>query len=294
MFPLFFRKKCIIFYKKIKSLRKTSIIFGVSKSIISIWNKNNLIITKSKITRHRKITKSIKDFIINIIRLKNFITLEKIKIQIKCKYNVSVSIQSINKIIKKNNYVYKRVKTKCIYNTNISQETIKNFKEKVKNKDLIALDETAIYHTMIPYYGRCKKGETLMKPIKLNKRLYTCLMSIDKQRNIKYSIHEKSVNTETLINFINEHKDYYKNKSLLLDNVKFHKSKDFINFCNSINLELVYTLPYSPQLNPIEECFSQMKHYIRMQENVSFNSIEESISKIKKEHIINYYNHALG
>lgn len=56
----------------------------------------------------------------------------------------------------------------------------------------------------------------------------------------------------------------------------------------------MYTLPYSPQLNPIEECFSQMKHYIRMQENVSFNSIEESISKIKKEHIINYYNHALG
>lgn len=56
----------------------------------------------------------------------------------------------------------------------------------------------------------------------------------------------------------------------------------------------IYTIPYNPATNPIENIFSQLKSYVRNDSPQTFETLEKSIIKtfnkyIKKEHIENYF-----
>ena len=95
-------------------------------------------------------------------------------------------------------------------------------------------------------------------------------------KNIDKSIYKQFINT-----FIHKFKDYY----LLMDNVSFHKSKEIVDLVNEHN-NILYIPPYSPQFNPIEELFSQLKNYIR-----KGNSLIDSIKKVNSNHLGGYYTH---
>ena len=45
--------------------------------------------------------------------------------------------------------------------------------------------------------------------------------------------------------------DFPKDTLILLDNVRFHHSKTFINLANTRGWKILYAPPYSPQYNPI-------------------------------------------
>ena len=50
---------------------------------------------------------------------------------------------------------------------------------------------------------------------------------------------------------------------VILDNVKFHKAEDVINAIESTGAKVVYLPQYSPELNPIENCWSKLKAILK-------------------------------
>ena len=54
----------------------------------------------------------------------------------------------------------------------------------------------------------------------------------------------------------------YKNNLVIMDNAAIHKSKIIKTIENRKN-ELLYSVPYHPEINSIEKFFSQLKHYIK-------------------------------
>ena len=81
-----------------------------------------------------------------------------------------------------------------------------------------------------------------------------------------------------------------------MDNVSFHKSKRIIELVKSTNNKLLFIPPYSPDFNPIEEVFSEMKAYIRRYVNpLTINKdiylLLERFTK-KKLNLDGYYRHA--
>lgn len=50
---------------------------------------------------------------------------------------------------------------------------------------------------------------------------------------------------------------------LILDNASFHKSVETRQLVESHGCEILYLPPYSPDLNPIEKCWANMKTKIR-------------------------------
>ena len=63
--------------------------------------------------------------------------------------------------------------------------------------------------------------------------------------------------------------------------------------CSDNSLILLYTCPYHPRLNAIEQFFSQMKHYLKLYKSKNFEelklNLKNSIKNIKKEHYENYF-----
>lgn len=50
---------------------------------------------------------------------------------------------------------------------------------------------------------------------------------------------------------------------LVMDNASFHHSDRIKEMCSEAGVKLLYLPPYSPDLNPIEEFFSELKSYIK-------------------------------
>ena len=52
-------------------------------------------------------------------------------------------------------------------------------------------------------------------------------------------------------------------KVLILDNATFHKSKESQEIVKKAKYRLMYLPPYSPDLNPIEKCWANLKNRVR-------------------------------
>ncbi|EED22757.1 TPR domain protein [Talaromyces stipitatus ATCC 10500] len=50
---------------------------------------------------------------------------------------------------------------------------------------------------------------------------------------------------------------------IVMDNASFHHSKNIETMCSKAGVKLVYLPPYSPDLNPIEELFAELKAFIK-------------------------------
>lgn len=78
-----------------------------------------------------------------------------------------------------------------------------------------------------------------------------------------------------------------------MDNASSHRNQKVKNTITNSHNDYVYILPYQHGLNTIERFFSQLKHYMKMEEPMNFNeikkSIRNSIKKIRKENYVNYF-----
>lgn len=50
---------------------------------------------------------------------------------------------------------------------------------------------------------------------------------------------------------------------LVMDNASFHRSERVRQMCDAAGVKLLYLPPYSPDLNPVEEWFSQLKGTVK-------------------------------
>ena len=52
-------------------------------------------------------------------------------------------------------------------------------------------------------------------------------------------------------------------QKVLMDNLRVHKVAGVLDLFEKAGITVVFLPPYSPDLNPIEECWSKVKHWIR-------------------------------
>jgi transposase len=74
-------------------------------------------------------------------------------------------------------------------------------------------------------------------------------------------------------------------KYVLMDNISFHHSKEIKELAKQHKMKLLYPPPYSPDFNPIELAFSQLKRIFRnkLYENVPFKTaVKDSLLELKK------------
>jgi transposase len=63
----------------------------------------------------------------------------------------------------------------------------------------------------------------------------------------------------------------------------------------SVEAKVVFLSPYSPDFNPIENCWSKIKEYLRSQESPNYEdlnqAINEAIDLVTDEDIISWFTH---
>lgn len=121
---------------------------------------------------------------------------------------------------------------------------------------------------MAKLYGFSKIGQRIMAEKSGNRKGKR--ISVIDVRNHKHQLlhpfyFEGSTNKEifktylTKILLLNLPKDSY----LIMDNSSFHKGEEIENLIKESNIKLIYLPTYSPDLNPIEKKWAQVKYYYR-------------------------------
>jgi transposase len=220
------------------------------------------------------------------------------------KFKKICSIKTISNYLKNIHYTKKKIVRRFHTKSLIEHKLLrKDFKNKLKNIDknkIICVDECGLTKELYNKYGWALKGKRIVRNI-YNKNLpkkYSFLMAINKNGIIYYEKHESSINTNIYEPFIevicSEYKDHY----ILMDNVSFHKSYRIKKAIEDSGNHILFIPPYSPDYNPIEEVFSEMKAYIRKFTN-PYNmktNINELIAEFDKKSndFSNYYIHAFS
>ena len=85
------------------------------------------------------------------------------------------------------------------------------------------------------------------------------LNNVKKRRELRRKITLNLLNKENIISKIQTEQRL----CLILDNYSVHKSVFIKKIALRLNITLIYLTPYSPQLNPIEQIWRQMKREIK-------------------------------
>jgi transposase len=306
-----YKINAVKYYIKNKDLRKTCKIFNCKYQSLSRWvkiyNKNKTLKRKTRNNHNLKITPEIEKFLKEYVRKYPTTTLWEYSKLVNEKFNVSLSDKSIYNILHKNKISRKRVRSKYYPEKREGQEKqdLDDFYKKLEKYDYtktICLDETSIPLNMTLSYGRSRKGTRVIK--KTNKypyKRFNLLCGISANKVIGWKLYPErkgGVKTNDILEFYDEYiKNKYKNHLIIMDNAVIHKSKTIRETIENSKNELLYSVPYHPETNSIEEFFSQLKHYIKKESPNTYDDIYKTInniieSKITKKHLTNYLKHS--
>ena len=216
------------------------------------------------------------------------------------------SLSTYYKIVHMMNYTYKRVSTYTLPIKKNIEAVLEQIAEKQKElctvgiENIVSIDEVPFYEEMFPTYGWSKRGKKCIhRKNNMRSKHHSVLCAVSSSGQFEYRI-VNSGNGDAFKSFIAEVvMQKFKDKShYLMDNARIHHCKKTVEFIKDNSITPIYTVPYTPELNPIENCFSVIKKNVRYDLTKTFQeleiAIESSIPLLTKEKCTNMFRKSFG
>jgi transposase len=149
------------------------------------------------------------------------------------------------------------------------EEKRKLYKEIIKNipaEKLVYIDESGIEERIIKDRGWGKKSQKLAakKSGKYYERSNIIAGYVNK-KIIAPLVFYSSCNTRLFEAWVEQFliKELKPGQYVVMDNAAFHRSKKINELIESVGCKVIYLPPYSPDLNPIEKFWANMKRWIK-------------------------------
>ena len=165
-----------------------------------------------------------------------------------------------------------------------SEEKRREYKETIKeisSEKLVYIDESAVDMSICKDRGWCKKNEKI--PGKKSGKYYqrtNIIAGYVNHKSIAPMLFNGSCNTDLFNNWAEYFliKELKPGRVVVMDNASFHKSQKTKDLIASVGCKLIFLPPYSPDLNPIEKFWANMKRWIKEQIS-DFTQLYDSIAR---------------
>ena len=132
---------------------------------------------------------------------------------------------------------------------------------------LVFIDETWIKTNMAPLRGWGPKGKRLRGYAPYGHwQTMTFLAALRRDRLTAPCVFDGPINGESFRAYVEQQlvQTLRPGDIVIMDNLGSHKSKAVRNAIEAAGARLWFLPPYSPDLNPIEQAFAKVKHWMRM------------------------------
>jgi len=249
---------------------------------------------------------------LNILDKNEQYTMSELSMLLKEKYkDFDVSPQHLGRIMRNHNRTRKRTRHEHFpderrKNPTDKEQELNDFYNTVKKypmDKIISLDETSVGALLMPSYSRCFIGKRCV--IKTNKNFvfqkFTLLVAINNSKRIGYEFYDKGGTTkERMVEFFEKHIfGKYKNHLIIMDNARSHHNDLIKEAILRSGNQYLFSIPYTPKTNAIEQYFNQLKYYLKKYRNVdNFQQLRRnvitSLEKIKPDNYKNYFQDSYG
>ena len=172
-----------------------------------------------------------------------------------------------------------------------NQEKRSQYLESIKDIEtgsLVYIDESGIELTTVKDRGWGKKSQPLAgkKSGKYYERTNIVAGYVNK-KSIAPMVFNGSCNTELFNKWVEQFliKELKPGQVVVMDNASFHRSQKTKELIESVGCKLIFLPPYSPDLNPIEKFWANMKRWIK-QQITHFNTLYDSL--------VSFFNYAIS
>ena len=262
------------------SIHTLSLIFNIDPKTINNYKNtddNDLIQPIKRISFMYLLSDDIINYILDDAVNNPYFNVHKTRRYIKKTFNYTLTSHQIYCILKFNNITYKKVSIKNNYNKKTDQQNnilINETINKVNNinnidskDDIIFTDEVHIDISETKNYGWNKKGDKVNFknniPNKIMNKRITVIASVSRSKKIGYKIYHDTVNGEKFNGYINYINKKSKIKNYFMDNARIHHYNKVKTNLKNKNKNVIYGVPYQPQLNIIENFFRSFKTKIK-------------------------------
>eukprot|EP00835_Amoeboradix_gromovi_P005003 NODE_432_length_8732_cov_0.302907.p2 type:complete len:391 gc:universal NODE_432_length_8732_cov_0.302907:2320-1148(-) len=258
-----------------------------------------------------KITENQVIYAVNHLREHQTMSMKELHAIMLGKYpNFNVTPQHLGKVIRNNNLTRKRTKhghyPKIRYRreTDLRQD-LRNFYQITVAHPIdriVCIDETSLTPFMYRAYSRCNLGEKCIEKTDNNKVFtkHTFIGAITNSQTLKWELYDQGAMSQTrFVAFVNSIIQQHRHRGYLFifDNAGAHKGEAIRDLIRRTGNQMLYTVPYNPQTNAIENWFSQFKHYMSTSIVRNLAGIRADIfatirDKILPERYVNYFRYA--
>lgn len=153
--------------------------------------------------------------------------------------------------------------------TDIVQEQRRDFRERMRTwpvKKIKCLDESGAKLGMTRLYGRAAGGERVNDHVRKNYgQSWTMIAMIDLRSVKAPMLLEGAMDTLVFETYLEKQVCplLHSGDILIMDNLSAHKSHLVSGLIADCGARIEYLPPYSPDLNPIELCWSKVKTFLR-------------------------------
>ena len=165
-----------------------------------------------------------------------------------------------------------------------SEEKRRGYKDSIKDipyEKLVYIDESGIEERIVKDRGWGKRNEKLIakKSGKYYERTNIIAGYVNK-KSIAPMVFNGSCTTELFNNWVEQFsiKELKAGQCVIMDNASFHKSSRTKELIESVGCRIIFLPPYSPDLNPIEKFWANMKRWVKDKIN-NFDKLYDALSK---------------
>ena len=228
---------------------------------------------------HCIVTPDMEEFMIQFLEDNSSATLEEIKRALLDQFNIpndKISLSTIHNHLDGNFISYKKLRyISANANTpEVIQERVNYLNQLTslpENVQQIYIDEANFTIFTRRNMGRSIRGSRAVQAALINGcRKINIIAAVSP--NYGWVYHETETDNVDAIRFevyfknlIIELKNKYPDQKFvfIMDNYSIHRKHELLQLCQAANFLLLFLPPYSPYLNPIERCFSQIKANIK-------------------------------
>ena len=149
-------------------------------------------------------------------------------------------------------------------------------------KDFVFLDETGVNIAMARHYARAPKGQRVHTSAPVNKGKNVTVLGARSLEGIQAAMTiEGSTDTAVFLTFVQTIvvPTLRPGQIVLMDNLSSHKVNGVKEAIESAKATLEYLPSYSPDLSPIEECWSKFKEFLRAKAARTRELLDQAITE---------------
>lgn len=155
---------------------------------------------------------------------------------------------------------------------------------KVPADDLIFLDESGVTTDMTRRFGRAAVGERVVDSAPGKWRTLTILGAISLDGWFATMTIEAPTDGDVFQEFLRQVlcPKLTPGRVVVMDNLRAHKVDGVRQLVESTGATLRYLPPYSPDFNPIEQCWAQLKQLLRAVKARTVAALEQAIAEVQR------------